>query len=214
MHLSSDSFRDGGAVPEAFAFCRLDAGARIAFGQNRNPHLRWTGLPADTRSLAVICHDPDVPASTAEVNRDGVEVPANAERTDFFHWVLVELPPMLGEIRAGEFGEGVTPKGKGGPAAPHGARSGINDYTGWFELDHDMAGEYYGYDGPCPPWNDSIVHRYVFTVYALDVATLADLHGRFSGADALKAMRKHVLDQASITGLFTLNARLRADLHS
>jgi phosphatidylethanolamine-binding protein (PEBP) family uncharacterized protein len=41
---------------------------------------------------------------------------------------------------------------------------------GWFAGDNDMRGDYYGYDGPCPPWNDEIVHRYVFTLFALDVA--------------------------------------------
>ncbi|MEZ5653591.1 MAG: YbhB/YbcL family Raf kinase inhibitor-like protein [Burkholderiaceae bacterium] len=214
MQLRSDSFRDGGAMPETYAFCRLDSPARVMFAANRNPHLAWTDPPAGTRSLAVICHDPDVPAVAEDVNRDGVEIAANVERIDFFHWVLVELPADLSSIGEGEFADGVVPKGQGGPASLHGARSGVNDYTGWFESDHDMAGEYFGYDGPCPPWNDSIVHRYVFTVYALDVERLADLHSRFSGADALKAMQKHVLDQASVTGIYTLNARLRADLGS
>ena len=32
-----------------------------------------------------------------------------------------------------------------------------------------MGGSYYGYDGPCPPWNDSIPHHYLFTLYALDI---------------------------------------------
>ena len=44
-----------------------------------------------------------------------------------------------------------------------------------------MFGDYYGYDGPCPPWNDELVHRYVFTLYALDVAQArrarAAIHG-------------------------------------
>ena len=64
-----------------------------------------------------------------------------------------------------------------GPHAPRGARQGINDYTGWFAGDKDMAGNYFGYDGPCPPWNDEIPHRYVFTLYALDVPRL-DVGGR------------------------------------
>ena len=83
----------------------------------------------------------------------------------------------------------------------------MNDYTNWFARDHDMAGDYYGYDGPCPPWNDSIVHHYVFTVYALDVEPLP-LMGRFHGADALKVIESHALDRASITGTYTLNPRL------
>jgi Raf kinase inhibitor-like YbhB/YbcL family protein len=98
----------------------------------------------------------------------------------------------------------VTTRGKSGPAAPLGGRHGINDYTGWFAADHDMAGDYYGYDGPCPPWNDEIAHRYVFTVYALGVDRLA-VDGRFTAADAERAMAGHVLAQASITGRYTLN---------
>ena len=33
-----------------------------------------------------------------------------------------------------------------------------------------MAGQYFGYDGPFPPFNDSLVHHYVFTLYALNGA--------------------------------------------
>jgi len=70
-----------------------------------------------------------------------------------------------------------------------------------------MEGDYFGYDGPCPPWNDSIVHHYVFTVYALDVAQLP-LAGKFGGAEARKATEGHVLASAAITGTYTLNPRL------
>ena len=44
------------------------------------------------------------------------------------------------------------------------------DYTGWFADDPQMSGQYFGYDGPFPPFNDSLVHHYVFTLYALNVA--------------------------------------------
>ena len=74
----------------------------------------------------------------------------------------------------------------------------------WFASDKDMAGNYFGYDGPCPPWNDSIVHHYVFTLYALDLARLP-LDGKFGGAEALQAMVGHILDQASVTGFYSLN---------
>ena len=67
-----------------------------------------------------------------------------------------------------------------------------------------MEGDYYGYDGPCPPWNDSIPHHYVFTLYALDIEKLP-LSGRFSGGDVIKAMKGHILDQASMTGVYSLN---------
>ena len=71
-----------------------------------------------------------------------------------------------------------------------------------------MEGTYGGYDGPCPPWNDSIVHRYHLTVYALDVPSL-DLPLGFDGGALLSAMDGHVLASARHTGTYTLNAELR-----
>jgi Raf kinase inhibitor-like YbhB/YbcL family protein len=71
-----------------------------------------------------------------------------------------------------------------------------------------MAGDYYGYDGPCPPWNDAIPHRYVFTVYALDVPKLT-LPGRFGGKEVREAVRGHVLAQASLTGRYSLNPAVK-----
>ena len=72
-----------------------------------------------------------------------------------------------------------------------------------------MAGDYYGYDGPCPPWNDDLLHHYHFRVYALDVPTLG-LAGRFTRArprgPRCKAMCSR---EAAITGTYTLNAALR-----
>ncbi len=71
-----------------------------------------------------------------------------------------------------------------------------------------MSGDYFGYDGPCPPWNDEIPHRYVFTVFALDVPRVA-LEGRFDGHEVRKAIAGHVLAQASITGRYTLNPAVK-----
>ena len=70
-----------------------------------------------------------------------------------------------------------------------------------------MEGQYFGYDGPCPPWNDSIVHRYVFTVYALDVPALPE-EKDLSGAALAEQIKSHSLDQASLTVSYTLNPRL------
>ena len=79
--------------------------------------------------------------------------------------------------------------------------------AGWFAGDGDMGGDYYGYDGPCPPWNDEILHHYVFTLYALDSARCA-VSGMFKGADVLKAIEGHVLAKASLTGIYTLSPKL------
>jgi Raf kinase inhibitor-like YbhB/YbcL family protein len=207
MKLISESFENGKPIPAEFAFCRIDPKSHVTLSSNRNPHLAWSDAPVGTRSFAIVCHDPDVPGSPEDVNQEGREIPSTLKRIEFFHWILVDLPASVDAIAAGEFSDNVTPKGKSGPAARHGARQGINDYTAWFADDHDMAGDYHGYDGPCPPWNDSIVHRYVFTVYALDVERLP-LMGRFTGADARKVIAHHRLGEASITGTYTLNPRL------
>ena len=65
--------------------------------------------------------------------------------------MLVDLAADLREIDEGAFSNGITPRGKGGPLAPMDARQGINSYSSWFANDHDMSGDYFGYDGPCPP---------------------------------------------------------------
>jgi Raf kinase inhibitor-like YbhB/YbcL family protein len=208
MQLTSTSFRDGGPIPAEFAFCAIDAKTHATLSQNRSPQLAWSGAPAGTRSFAIVCHDPDVPSRGDDVNQEGRVVPATLPRVDFFHWVLVDLPPPVTSVAAGEFASGVAARGKPGPAAAHGARQGVNDYTGWFASDKDMSGNYFGYDGPCPPWNDEIPHHYVFTVFALDVARLA-VDGAFTGGEARKAMQGHVLAQASITGRYTLNPAVK-----
>lgn len=209
MKLTSSSFINGQAIPGELAFCIADRAHHVCLGKNLNPQLSWYDVPAATQSFALICHDPDVPSRGDDVNRDDRSVPAALPRIDFFHWVLFDLPADLREIRQGEFSREVTPRGKAGPAAAHGARQGINDYTTCFAGDNDMRGDYYGYDGPCPPWNDEIVHHYIFTLYALDIAALP-LEGKVSGQQLRAALAGHILDQASLTGLYTLNPAVRA----
>ena len=208
MKVWSDSFKDGAAIPGEFAFCVTDPATHVTLSANRNPHLAWSDLPAGTQSLAVICHDVDVPSQPDDVNQEGRGIPASLPRVTFYHWILHDLPAAVSAIAAGEFSNGVTPRGKSGPAAPRGARQGINDYTAWFGGDADMKGDYYGYDGPCPPWNDSIVHHYTFTVYALSVARLEPAGA--GGAAAVAAMQGKILGQASITGLYSLNPAVPA----
>ena len=208
MKLTSASFLEKTPIPGDFAFCKMDAKSHATLSANQNPQLTWNDAPAGTRSFAVICHDPDVPSKGDDVNQEGRQVPASLPRVDFYHWVLVDIPASIGSIAAGEFSSSVVAKGKPGPASAHGTRQGINDYTGWFAGDGDMGGDYYGYDGPCPPWNDEIPHHYVFTVFALDVARLPVV-GRFTGAEARAAMQGHVLAEACLTGMYTLNPAVR-----
>ena len=204
MKLASSSFNDGAPIPSEYAFCAMDAKTHATLSKNRSPQLAWIDVPLGTKSFALICHDPDVPSRGDDVNKEGRTVPKSLARVDFFHWVLVDLPASMAGVQAGEFSSSVVSRGKPGPSAPHGGRHGINDYTGWFAGDKDMGGDYFGYDGPCPPWNDEIPHRYVFTLYALDVARLVT-PGIFTGADVRKAIAGHVLAEAAVTGRYTLN---------
>ncbi|HVC09995.1 MAG TPA: YbhB/YbcL family Raf kinase inhibitor-like protein [Burkholderiales bacterium] len=208
MKLTSTSFKDMGAIPGRCAFAVPDAQSHIRLSDNRNPQLAWGGLPAGTRSLALVCHDGDVPSRADDVNQEGRAIPASLPRVDFYHWLLVDLKPFDGTIAEGEYSNGITARGKPGPQAPRSARQGLNDYTGWFAGDKDMAGSYFGYDGPCPPWNDTILHHYVFTLYALDVEK-CPVSGDFRGAELLRAIEGHVLDSARLTGVYALNLAVK-----
>ena len=203
MKLRSNSIEDGGFIPSELALGKTSAEGKIDLSDNRSPHLSWGDLPKGTQSLAILCIDRHAPTKPDDVNQDGRMVPANLPRADFSHWVLVDVAPDA-VIEEGAFSDGVTPGGKDGPGAPLGARQGINDYTSWFAGDPDMAGDYYGYDGPCPPFNDSIVHHYDFTAYALDVERL-DVDGKFTASDVLSAIEGHVLGKASFTGKYKIN---------
>ena len=205
MWIRSNNFEDGGPIPGDYAFAVIDPDAHISLSSNRNPHLEWGDAPGGTESFAITVLDPDVPTVGDDVNQEGREVPADLPRTTFTHWLLVDVPSQDRSVSEGEFSDGVTPRGKSGLSGR--PREGVNDYTGWFAGDEDMAGTYKGYDGPCPPWNDSIIHHYEFRVIALDIERL-DLVDDFTTADLDIAVEGHVLERASITGIYALNPRL------
>jgi Raf kinase inhibitor-like YbhB/YbcL family protein len=207
MKLISHSWANGERIPSRYAAGRLAADGSAGFSENLNPHLAWTDLPPGTRSLVLICHDFDVPSRGDDVNSPDREIPADLPRVDFFHWLLVDLPPTPSEIAEGEFSRGFSPCGKPGPQTLRGARQGLNDYTSWFAGDPALAGRYHGYDGPFPPVNDSLVHHYVFTLYAVSVPRLS-VEGDFNGDQVRAALAGVMLGAATHSGTYTLNRRL------
>lgn len=202
MQLESKVLTEGQRVPVEAAFGGADPRTHMYFADNRNPDLTWSDYPSDTKSFVILCVDPDVASDPTDVNKEGKTVPFALHRVPFYHWVLVDIPPTVNHIAEGTHSDAVTPGGKG-PVAPVG-RPGLNDYTTWFAGDSEMEGRYFGYDGPCPPWNDELVHRYRFTVYALDLDR-CPVEGEFDGREVAGMIEGHVLDEATITVTYTLN---------
>lgn len=208
MKLTILSFEDGDSIPGEFAMGVPTESGQATFGPNISPHLKWSEAPAETRSFALICTDVDAPSIRDDANQPDRTIPYDLPRVDFYHWVLVDIPADVDELPVGCDCAGVTPRGKDVGKTPFGTR-GINSYTNWFAGDSDLEGDYGGYDGPFPPWNDERTHRYHFKLYALDVESLG-LDGAFDGGDALLAIRGHVLDSAEWVGTYHIypNARL------
>lgn len=68
MHLTSSAFVENERIPDRFT----------GFGDDLSPALQWTGLPAETVELVLICDDPDAPTDEPWV-----------------HWVIYGLSPSL-----------------------------------------------------------------------------------------------------------------------
>ncbi len=206
LQVTIEGISEGQRIPEEFAFGIRTDDEPFTFGANVSPAIRWSAGPDGTKSYAIIMHDRSVPTVFDDANQEGKTIPADLARMDFMHWILVDIPAATTSLPKGAESDGVVPKGKETGRSAHGVR-GANDF-GMFMADNpDMAGDYGGYDGPAPPFNDALMHEYVFTVYALDTESLG-LEGVFSGQDALAAMEGHVLAQGSVLGTYTLNPAL------
>ena len=71
MNISSPAFTENAKIPKIYA----------KLGGNQRPPLAISDVPADAKSLAIVCHDPDAPG------RDG-----------FYHWTVWNLPTETAEI--------------------------------------------------------------------------------------------------------------------
>ncbi|AIL32373.1 YbhB/YbcL family Raf kinase inhibitor-like protein [Basilea psittacipulmonis] len=214
MKLSSQAIQDGKRIDPVYAFCRLEQ-TEMTLSDNISPDLSWSDVPAGTLSFAVVVHDPDAPSVADDVNQTDKVIPEDFPRADFYHLLIWDIPKEVTELPKGALSNGIVNRGKsddylkqGSSTDLQGAKLGVNDYTAWFKGDESMQGNYFSYDGPCPPFNDERVHRYYFTVYALSVETLNLTEKAVTGPQLLSAIKPYVLGQATLVGTYTLNARL------
>jgi Raf kinase inhibitor-like YbhB/YbcL family protein len=203
LHVTIEGLTAGGDLPLSSAFC-LPPFSNAA-PQDRSPAITWSGGPPGTQSYTLLMVDPDVTADLSLMNKPGVTIPPDAPRMNIYHWVLIDIDAALHQIPEGVEGESFIPGGKPIGVTPYGVR-GTNDYWPYFNnnarIPAAMKGPYGGFDGPCPPSNDLLVHRYVFEVFALDVSSL-HLSGRFFASDVLAAMQGHILARGEATTRFS-----------
>jgi Raf kinase inhibitor-like YbhB/YbcL family protein len=91
IELTSTAFQKETTIPQQYT----------GDGADQSPPLRWSEPPSGTRSIALICDDPDAPRGT------------------WSHWVLFNLPAQTRELEEG------TPTAA---TLPSGAKQGKNDF--------------------------------------------------------------------------------------
>jgi Raf kinase inhibitor-like YbhB/YbcL family protein len=205
LKVSVDGVESGKMMPAKYGFCMPAAQGHVAPGPDISPRISWSKGPAGTKSYAIILHDTDSPAEQREkMNKEGEKLTAAVPRRNFYHWILVDIPANVTSIAEGAESSARVPHGKPATPAAAGGMRGLNDFTKVTATNDALKGQYYGYDGPCPPWNDENLHHYHFTVYALSVPTLA-LGKEFDAAAAMAAMKDKTLAQGELLTIYTTN---------
>jgi Raf kinase inhibitor-like YbhB/YbcL family protein len=91
IKLTSSAFEDGALIPVNYT----------CDGEDISPPLQWDTVPEETKTIALICDDPDAPMGT------------------WVHWVLFNLPADIRELT-----ENIPPD----KTLPGGAKQGITDF--------------------------------------------------------------------------------------
>jgi len=211
IHVRVDAMKYDHMIPSEYAFCTADGHGGATAGGDKNPSISWTKGPAGTKSYVVIVYDTDSPAEHRELmNQKGATLTKSVKRKIFFHMVLVDVPATVLTVPEGAASNERLLHGKPASAITVGVPA-VNSYTAAFAANDAMKGMYYGYDGPCSPWNDENVHHYHFIVYALSVPSLG-LNGEFSGETVVAAMKGKVLAQGQFLGVYSTNPAVIAKL--
>jgi Raf kinase inhibitor-like YbhB/YbcL family protein len=183
--LTASGITQGAAMSPIFAFCAPDKKP----GENLRPEMRWEGIPAKAKSLALVMVDPDVPTDFSDAGKKGKTIPTDMKRQNFYHWVVFNIPLHVTRLPAGKSALSI-------------GKEWVNDYAA-FHPDAP-AKNFTGYDGPCPPCNDARLHHYHFQLHALNVEVLKP-SAKASAKDVAKEIAKHSIAQAEVTGTYTLN---------
>ena len=208
VHL--DALKRGHMVASDYALCMPPPQGYFAFAPDKSPAISWSKGPKGTHSYSIIMYDTDSPLEHREwMNVEGQTLTAAIQRKIFYHWLLVDIPANVTSLAEGVESDALVKHGKQAPAKI--GVHGRNDFTQTFAANDAMKGDYYGYDGPCAPWNDTNIHHYHFTVYALSVKSLG-LSGAFDGAATLAAMKGKVLAQGELLGVYSMNPAVIAKL--
>ncbi len=205
LELRVGGVTDGAPIPDKFAYCIPDGKGQSKDGENISPSVTWLGAPSGTQSYTLIVVDDDVPADFTNANQPAKELPVNAPRQPFYHWVVADIPATSLGFIEGADSKGITPGGKTFGRKHYGI-DGRNDYAKMGSGDHG------GYDGPCPPWNDLRMHHYHFQLYALDIPSLG-LRNPLTGPQALSVMKNHILARGEITVTYSTNPRWLAQMN-
>jgi Raf kinase inhibitor-like YbhB/YbcL family protein len=114
----------------------------------------------------------------------------------FWHWAVYDIPPTETGLAQGA--------GNSPGTLPAGAYGGNTDF-----FDTGATGGNGNYGGPCPPVGDA-PHRYIFTLFALDVPNVdaaagipkTGTAGLFGFALGRAGLGAHVLGKASFTATY------------
>jgi phosphatidylethanolamine-binding protein (PEBP) family uncharacterized protein len=100
LKVKVDSLKNGRTLANKYAFCAPAAQGHTKAGQNINPSISWSKGPRGTKSYAIILFDPKSPAEHRDMmNKEGMTLGADVKRHDFYHWVLVDIPPNVRSIK-------------------------------------------------------------------------------------------------------------------
>src|SRR5471030_3026549 len=90
LHVSVEGLGPDGRLPSSCAFCPPAATAPRY--HNISPAVSWSPGPARTRSYALLMADLDGVVDLSFLKSPDIAIPVDAERTTYFHWVLIDIP--------------------------------------------------------------------------------------------------------------------------